>query len=473
MSVRPMMRWAMAALMWVPLSALAIGIPDLLPDPLFTQPDRLDSGATLPGDGEPVVCPAAADVQHSIALSEAVDLALCNNPQVKAAWAAIKVQSAAVGEARGAYLPTLTGSATRQTTKNHFPNFPTADTKTTGHTRYASLSWRLFDFGGRAANREAANQMLVAALAGHDAALQKTLSSVVGAYFDAVTAQATVAARGKAVRYAEDTLTATRRREDKGAAARSDTLQASTALAKERLTEQRARGDYRKAQAVLGYAMGLAPDKLPEPMSQPEDAKEHLAEDLAQWLADAKEQHPAIVAARAQWAAAKAKVTTARSEGLPTLDFSGNYYQNGYPNQGIQTNKSNVTTVGVTLTIPLFEGFTRTYKIRGAEAQAEQSEAQLQDTEHQVLSEVVKAYADTESALANLSSSQTLLESAEAAMASAERRYAKGAADVLELLNAQTALADAQQERIRCLAEWHSARLRLLANAGMLGRGRL
>lgn len=40
----------------------------------------------------------------------------------------------------------------------------------------------------------------------------------------------------------------------------------------------------------------------------------------------------------------------------------------------------------------------------------------------------------------------------------------------LKILSTQSALADARQERVRCLAEWHSARLRLLASAGQMGR---
>jgi outer membrane protein len=39
------------------------------------------------------------------------------------------------------------------------------------------------------------------------------------------------------------------------------------------------------------------------------------------------------------------------------------------------------------------------------------------------------------------------------ALFSSENRYSKGASDFLELLNQQAALADAQQERIRCLCE--------------------
>jgi len=152
------------------------------------------------------------------------------------------------------------------------------------------------------------------------------------------------------------------------------------------------------------------------------------------------------------------------------VDFTANYYENGYPGQGLQSTKTQVSTVGFTLTIPVFDGFSRTYKIRGAQAQVEQREAELQDTEHQVLAEIVKAHADAVSSLGNLQSSDALLKAAQASLASSMRRYDKGAADVLELLNAQSALAEARQERVRCIDEWRSARLRLMANAGALDR---
>ena len=38
-------------------------------------------------------------------LGEAVDIALCNNPQIKSSWANIKVQAGALGEARAAICP--------------------------------------------------------------------------------------------------------------------------------------------------------------------------------------------------------------------------------------------------------------------------------------------------------------------------------------------------------------------------------
>lgn len=458
-------------------NAWSIDFPYLLDDPLFTRPDVLELGAQLPGDASVVGCtPQISDLEslHAtkdpIALATAIDLALCHNPQVKAAWAAIKVQAGALGEARAAYLPTLNASMSKLHNVTRYPDGNLPDVHNDGQTKYANLTWRLFDFGTRSANLESANQMLKSALASHDAALQKALNSVVSAYFDAMTAQATWKAKAQAVELASGTLQTTKRREAKGVAALSDTLQAETALARAKLVLSRAQADAHKTRAVLLYVMGLPTSTHIDLPDEHASVQEVTVNDLTQWLSDAQAKHPAIAAARAQFDASKAKVRAVQAEGLPTLDYTQNYYQNGYPNQGLSAINSKVKTVGFSLSVPLFEGFARTYKVRGAQAQSEQSEAQLQDTELQVLMEVVKAHADAQSSFENLHASQRLLEAAQAAVQSSQKRYDKGAADVLELLSTQGALADAQQERVRCLSEWRSARLRLLASAGLLGK---
>lgn len=444
--------------------------PDFLHDPMAAEPPILQVGLSLPGETTPMPCPPNVDLNQTLTLGDAVDLALCNNAQLKEAWAEIKIQSGALGETWATFMPSLTGTYSLLNSTIQYPGFPSANTSTVGHTAYLGFSWRLFDFGARMKNLEASNQLLIAALAGHDATMQKVLVSVIGGYFDAMTSQAVMQARTDSAGLAEETLDATRRREVRGVASIDDILQAQTALAKARLGGQRAIGDYRKAVSVLKYAMGLREDieiRLPGNVDTP---RAQVIADLKSWLAATEKSHPAILAAEAKLKAAQAKIESVRAEGLPTVDFTYNFYQNGYPNQGLQATSSNTTMLGVVLTIPFFDGFAHTYKVRGAQAQAEQTDAQLLDTEQQILSEVVKAHADALSSLDNLSASQTLLEAAQASVESSRKRYDKGAADILELLSAQAALADARQERIRCLAEWQAARLRLLASAGMLGR---
>lgn len=446
------------------------GFPDGFVDPLLTRPPVLDTGARLPDDDAPAACPPAVDPTKPLAMADAIDLALCHNPRVHATWASIKIQAAALGEARSAWLPTVNMSVSELVTQNRYPGAPSMNTRSAGRMANASMNWRLLDFGGRAANRAAAQQLLSAALASHDAAMQKAVVDVVGSYLDVQNAQAALTARTESATLAESTWSASRQRLAKGVAARSDVLQAETALAKARLAATRARADVARATAGLAYATGLPPDTRLDVIEAALPIATDASRQLRDWLRDAEDAHPEIRAARAQWKAAQSKVAAARSDGMPTLDLSGTFARNGYPNQGLQSLRSTQTSIGLTLTIPFFDGFARTYRIRGAQANVEQAQAQLVDTRQQILREVVKAYADAQTAADTLQESSRLLDAAQAALTSARRRYALGAGDILELLSAQAALAEATQERVRVLAEWEAARLRLFASAGFMGR---
>ena len=439
-------------------------------DPLFTMPDRIEKAMPLPGDTETVQCPPRKDFSMPLELGEAVDLGLCNNPQIKEAWAEIKIQAGAVGEARAAYLPTVNGSVGYIHDNIRYPDSGFSGSTVNTPFFYGALTWRILDFGGRGANRRAANNLLMAALLNHNNIIQKTLSGLVQAYFDALTTKAAWKAKTENEEIAQKTLEVAQRREDKGTIARSDTLQAATALAKASLEKNRAGGAYHKAMSVLIYSMGvpsqtsvLLPDDLGKMSGQE-------VTDLDALIADVQKNHPAIRAKKAELEAARQRVRVAWSEGLPSLDFSASYYQNARPGQSTTVSRSTENTVGLTVNIPIFDGFSRFYKIQEAQAQVEQKEAELQDVEYQTLMDLVKAHADAISALQNLQAADALLKAAIESLASSQRKYEKGAADILEMLNTQSALADAQMEHIRCQADWNSARLRLLASAGTLNR---
>lgn len=453
-------------------TAWSEGINNVLDDPLQANPDQLQAGATLP-DQSRINCATSVDFSQPLALNDAVDTALCNNPQIRATWAEIKVQSGVVGEARAAYLPTISATASRLRDTNTVPGNsfePSTTTTSLGNQYYGSLNWRLFDFGGRSANRESANQMLLAAIAGHDASLQKTMASVIQDYFEAMTSEAEMESRQQIAELAQQTLSVAKRREEKGATTQDDTLQAATALAKAQLNAIHASGDYQKNLAVLKQAMGIDLATGIHLPAQPDTVIPADIHDLNQWLKQAQTRHPAIQQARAKWLADKDKIIQVRSDGLPTIDMTAHISRNGFPNQGLSSSTETSKEVGLTLTVPLFDGFSRHYKILEARAQAEQSEAQLEDTTNQILTDVVKAYADAKTALVVLTVSQQLLDAAQAGVDSSRRRYEKDVADILEVLNAQSALADAQQQRIQAIAEWQSARLGLLANTGILSQ---
>lgn len=448
-----------------------------LMDPLSAEPARLQNGATLPGDAGALLCPVAYDLSQPLGMPQAVDLALCNNPKVAAAWANIKVQAAALGETRAAYFPTLSGATSRVEYATRYPNpdltaFGTqiANEFRVNSTFTLNAAWRLLDFGGRDANRLSADALLQAAQFNHDAELQRTLAVVIGAYYDAQTARAAWQAKEKSAVLALQTKETAERREKLGAGSRAETLQASTTLARTALERNRAQGQYEKSRAALVAAMGIAPGTALNLAQDLSDSSERVRKALNDWITEAQTRHPALLAAREQVHAASQKVTAVRSEGLPSMDLTSAYYQNGRPGFSPTLIRTHESIISLTVNFPLFEGFGRTYKVRGAEAQVTQREADLRDVEQQIMSELAKAHAEAESGFDNLEASRLLLESAEAALQTVQRKYERGAADIIEMLNALTALADAQQERVRCSAEWRSARLRLFASAGALGR---
>lgn len=430
--------------------------------------DTMRDGLPALGAGN---CPTTLDTSAPLSLARAVDLALCNSPAVRLAWATIRERAAAVGAARASYWPDLSVSASELNERTGYPGSVVPATNTTGKTLYGSFDWRLFDFGGRSSRYHAAKSLLEAATATRDATIQQVLGAVVQAYFEAITAKADLNDKLENETVAQETLASARRRETQGIVSGNDPLQAAAALERAILDGNRAIADNQKALAVLGYVLGVPAASA---IVLPRDLDAHAAtargEDLTAWLRETENHHPAIVAARATVQAAQDEVASARSADRPTIDLTGNYYQNGFPNQGLTTTNLRAATIGITVTVPLFDGFLTHYNVEQAHAAVKVSEAQLEETRQATLLAVVEAYADAQSAVRNVQVSEDLLSAAQAAFESSQRRYAQGVAAILELLNAQSAIADARGQRTRSLAEWRSARLRLLAAAGVLDR---
>ncbi|MCW3482077.1 TolC family protein [Neisseriaceae bacterium JH1-16] len=421
----------------------------------------------LPGCGE------YHEASGPLTLSNAIDSALCLNARTNTAWATIKVQNAQVGIARAAYLPSVNGSVTTQANSTRYPGTPYPEQRVTGYSSSLGLNWRLFDFGERAAQNAAADKLLSAALSSYDDAVRKTLSEVIQAYFSALQTNATFVAKKQAVSLSEKTLAVARQRESKGVAGRSDTLQAEASVARARLAFQRAMADFNKAIASLVYAMG-APSNTP--ISLPESAPivpRNEFPELPVLLANVRVSHPAILAAHAQRDASEDNVDVARAQGRPTIDLNISNFQNGYPNQSVQATRSNTVSAGITLTIPIFDGFSRKNKINQAKAEAEKSAAQAEDVEHQILGDLVKSYSDVTTSAASVEASQAFLKAASASLDSATNRYERGVSDILELLTAQNTLVDALEASAQSTSQWNSARLKLMVDSGRIGRDQI
>jgi outer membrane protein len=193
---------------------------------------------------------------------------------------------------------------------------------------------------------------------------------------------------------------------------------------------------------------------------------------IGELMDDAMHAHPSVLAAEAQLAAANAKTRQIRDQGLPSLSLVTKYSRNNQPASlglGVPTYPATGHDwyVGVQLTIPLFEGFVRTYQVRQQEAQAEVQQYTVDEARNQVAIDVWTTYQALGTATENTANSATLLDIAQRSVDAAQHRYELGVGNILELLNAQSALATAKKQHVQALTDWRSARLQL---AGKLGR---
>jgi outer membrane protein len=410
-----------------------------------------------------------------LSLPTAIQLAICHNPTLRATWSQIAQQSAQLGQARSAWLPQLNAGISRLRSRVSYPGSNLPDSLTEMTAKNAVLNWRLWDFGARNARIDAAQAQVQAALSSQSATLQKVMADLLNAYAEAQAAQARLLTQRQLLPLAERNLLSAQRRQAGGAGSANDTLQARTAQARIELEHSRAEGDLRKTQAQLVFQTGLPPGTvfelsplLPDATAElSETAERLLARTLDDWLDNARQNHPAMAAARAQLAAAQATLKAVRADGLPTLELSLGHYIDGRPNQSLNAFHSRENFSGVTLNIPLFDGFTSSYKIRTAQAAVEQKAIELQATEQQTLQELVQRHAEAHASLGNLRAAAHLYHAADAAAQSSQRQYEHGALDILQLNHSLTALQQAQDDLMRCQLEWSRARIRLWLGDGV------
>ncbi|RQI07069.1 hypothetical protein IPC23_28125 [Pseudomonas aeruginosa] len=106
---------------------------------------------------------------------------------------------------------------------------------------------------------------------------------------------------------------------------------------------------------------------------------------------------------------------------------------------------------------------------RNALARREASEAELADTEQQVSLEVWNNYQSLSVETRSLARTRELVEQSRQSLEVVQGRYRSGVGSMIELLNALTAYASAEDQHIRALGNWQTSRLRLAASLGRLG----
>ena len=420
--------------------------------------------AAAPGDSRAAILPVPCERSpggQALTLSDVVERSLCNNPQTRQAWANARVQAAQYGLAQGAYLPTL--SATLSRSRNESSATPPLSYNQTSGSLTAN--YLLYDFGGRDATLENARQLMSALAATQDATLQSVFLSAVQAYYQYYAAEAALTAARESLRASQESLQAADARYRIGTNTPADRLQAQTAASQAKLTLIQAEGNARTSIGLLANVMG-ADANAPLVLSPPADAApmELFERNINELIDEAKKSRPDLVAAEAQVKAARANIGVVNAAGMPSVSlFAGRNYNDNGVTDALRSN-----ALGISVNIPLFSGFNVTYKQRLAEAQLDAKAAQFDQLAKQVSLDVWRAYYALLSGTEAIRASNDLLASAEASEKMTAGRYKAGYGAILDLLNAQSALASARQQNIQAYFSWSIAKAALAQAMGQL-----
>ncbi|KLJ02531.1 TolC family outer membrane protein [Luteimonas sp. FCS-9] len=210
----------------------------------------------------------------------------------------------------------------------------------------------------------------------------------------------------------------------------------------------------------------------------PDDFTPQLPEgrDAEAWVATALEQNPQLKALQYQVTANEYGVAAAKAGHLPTLDLSASYGKSdswGRTNELSVGREGETNSIGVTLTVPIFNGGRIQSQVRQSIAQrdiaADQYEAQRRAIERNTRS----AYQNLVAGITEVEARRLALVSANAAYEASQVGLEVGTRTVIDVLINQQNLFSARQDYAFAKYNFLQSRLLLEQAAGTLDIGNL
>lgn len=156
---------------------------------------------------------------------------------------------------------------------------------------------------------------------------------------------------------------------------------------------------------------------------------------------------------------------------IPTLSLNGNYAKNAQRDKFNFFNKDSwytISSVGVNLSIPIFNGFFTKSKIQQAQIELQKTENQIDALKLSIDNEVATAKNNFRSAISTLDFQKENMTLAERVYDQTKKKYEVGTGSQLEITNAQTDLKAAQTNYITALYDAIIAKTDFLKATGKL-----
>jgi outer membrane protein TolC len=190
-----------------------------------------------------------------------------------------------------------------------------------------------------------------------------------------------------------------------------------------------------------------------------------VAESVDSLIELAVRNRPELASARAQAAAASSQIRVARSGYLPALAIGATGASNG---SNVSTFSGRTYSVNVGVQMPVFTGFSNQYDVAAASEQYQSALARAETTKQQIIQQVFTAYYTLRTSTNRVRTATDLLASAIQSETVARERYREGVGSIVDLLVAQSALANARAQSVDARWQWRTSLAQLAHDVGVL-----
>lgn len=435
----------------------------------------------------PAMAPAAD-------LMQVYELAREGDPQLSAAEGGARATREGAVQARAAMLPQLDGSASYQRSRSEGPATQTqfdpatgqpvrftGDTETDTTTRNLGLDVRQMIYDrSRFTTLESQRALGRAADFQVEAAGDTLITRTSAAYFNVLVALETLEAAKAAEEALRRQFDFASKRLEVGLAPITDVHEARAQYDNARANTILARNAVEDAYQALAEITGTPVANL---KALPEDFKPALPEarDVDGWVATAVDNNPALRAQQERLQSAEANVETARAGYWPTLYLGGSFGDRRTTGDSTFSSAvlpSSVTnpidsrsrgpSVGITLSVPIFNGGATASRVRQALAQRDVATDELEQQRRALVRNTRNAYQTLVAGISEVEARRLALVSARSAYEASQVGLEVGTRTVLDVLNNQQNLFNAQRAFAQARYNFLQNRLILEQAAGTL-----
>lgn len=404
-------------------------------------------------------------------LLQTYELARNSDPQFAAAEASRLATREGAVQTRAAFLPQVGGSigANYSDTTSKLNNgFKVSDGS--GSRSYGlSVDQSLLDFGD--INRHRSQQALAEAADFQlEAAGDSLITRTSAAYFNVLIAMETLAAAEAQETALKKQFDFADKRLEVGLAPITDVHEARAQYDRARANTIVTRNALEDAYRALEEITGTDVRAL---KALPQDFQPQLPSslDVNGWVQTALDNNPALKAKTLEVRSAESSVSAARAGHLPSIGLRATYGNGrpfGEPELPTSAEYSDTSTIGLTVTVPIFSGGATQSRVRQAIAQRDGAADQLEQQRRALVRSTRNAYETLVAGISEVEARKAAVFSARSAYDASQVGLEVGTRTVLDVLNNQQTLFNAEREYALARYNFLQNRLQLEQAAGTL-----